>query len=109
MNLINILLQVGAAGGSGTGAWSGILMMVLLFGVMYFFMIRPQSKRQKEIQKQREAMKVGDRIVTSGGVYGKIRDIKENTVTVEISDNVRVSVDKNSVFVAASDIQKEAK
>jgi len=70
----------------GMGAYSGILMMVLIFVVFYFFMIRPQTKRQKEIKAQREAMKQGDRVVTSGGIYGKIRDIKETTVFATAAD-----------------------
>ena len=93
----------------GMGAYSGILMMVLIFVVFYFFMIRPQTKRQKEIKAQREAMKQGDRVVTSGGIYGKIRDIKETTVTVEIADNVRITVDKNSVFATAADLPADNK
>ena len=84
-------------------------MMVLIFVVFYFFMIRPQTKRQKEIKKQREAMKAGDTVVTSGGIYGKVRDIKDTTVTIEIADNVRIKVDKNSVFVSSEDIQTPAK
>lgn len=105
MNLLNILLQNTApAQGGGMGGYSGILMMVLIFVVFYFFMIRPQTKKQKEIKAQREAMKQGDKVVTSGGIYGKIRDIKENTITVEIADNVRITVDKNSVFATAQDI-----
>ena len=107
MTLLSILLQAPAAGGASS--YSGILMMVLIFVVFYFFMIRPQSKRQKEIKKQREAMKTGDKVVTSGGIYGKIRDIKETTVTVEIADNVRITVDKNSVFATAADLQGEVK
>jgi len=110
MNLLNILLQAGAAQPKGMfGGMEGILMMVLIFVVFYFFMIRPQTKRQKEIKKQREAMKTGDKVVTSGGIYGKIRDIKETTVTVEIADNVRITVDKNSVFATAADLQGEVK
>jgi preprotein translocase subunit YajC len=106
MNLLNILLQAAAPaqGQGGMGGYSGILMMVLIFVVFYFFMIRPQTKKQKEIKAQREAMKQGDKVVTSGGIYGKIRDIKENTITVEIADNVRITVDKNSVFATATDI-----
>ena len=106
MNLLNILLQAAAPaqGQGGMGGYSGILMMVLIFVVFYFFMIRPQTKKQKEIKAQREAMKQGDKVVTSGGIYGIIRDIKENTITVEIADNVRITVDKNSVFATATDI-----
>ena len=112
MNLLSILLQAatGAAQPSGgMGGYSGILMIVLIFVVFYFFMIRPQSKRQKEIKAQREAMKVGDKVVTSGGIYGKVKDIKETTITVEIAENVRITVDKNSVFATAADLPNEVK
>lgn len=106
MNLLTVLLQ---AAPSGPSAYSGILMMVLIFVIFYFFMIRPQSKRQKEIKKQREEMKTGDRVVTSGGIYGRVRDIKEKTVTIEIAENVRISVDKNSVFATAADLPADNK
>jgi len=72
-------------------------------------MIRPQSKRQKEIKKQREAMQPGDRVVTSGGIYGKVKEIKDTTVIIEIAENVRIKVDKNSVFATAEDIQTPTK
>lgn len=91
---LSILLQA-AAGGS---AWSGILMMVVIIAIFYFFMIRPQTKKQKEVQKAREALKVGDQVVTSGGIYGKIKDIGDNYMIIEISDNVKIKVDKNSIF-----------
>ena len=107
MNLLSILLQAAPAGGASS--YSGILMMVLIFVVFYFFMIRPQQKRQKEIKKQREAMKAGDSVVTSGGIYVKVKDIKETTVTVEIADNVRIKIDKNSVFATAEDLQSQVK
>ena len=109
MNLLSILLQAAAPAAGGASSYSGILMMVLIFVVFYFFMIRPQSKRQKEIKKQREAMQVGDKVVTSGGIYGNIKEIKETTVIVEIAENVRIKIDKNSVFATADDIQTPAK
>ncbi len=110
MNLLSILLQVTApAAGGGASSYSGILMMVLIFVVFYFFMIRPQSKRQKEIKKQREAMQVGDKVVTSGGIYGKVKELKDTTVIIEIAENVRIKVDKNSVFATAEDIQTPSK
>lgn len=106
MNLLSLLLQAAAPAGKG-GGMSGILMMVLIFVVFYFFMIRPQQKRQKEIKKQRENMQVGDKVVTSGGIYGKIREIKEdNTVIIEIAENVRIKVDKSSVFLSLQDAQQ---
>lgn len=110
MNVLTILLQAATqADASPMGKYGGIIMMVAIFVIFYFFMIRPQTKRQKEIQKQREAMKVGDKIITSGGVYGKVRDIKEKTITVEIADNVRIVVDKNSVFATAADLAQNDK
>ena len=54
-------------------------------------------------------MKVGDKVVTSGGIYGKVKDIKETTITVEIAENVRITVDKNSVFATAADLPNEVK
>ena len=68
MNLLSILLQAPAGGSQ----WSGILMMVVIVAIFYFFMIRPQQKKQKEIQKSREALKTGDKVITAGGIYGKI-------------------------------------
>jgi preprotein translocase subunit YajC len=109
MNLLSILLQAAAPAAGGVSSYSGILMMVLIFVVFYFFMIRPQSKRQKEIKKQRESMQVGDKVVTSGGIYGKVKELKETTVVIEIAENVRIKVDKNSVFATAEDIQTPAK
>jgi preprotein translocase subunit YajC len=107
MNLLSILLQAPAAGGASN--YTGILMMVLIFVVFYFFMIRPQQKRQKEIKKQRDAMQAGDKVVTSGGIYGKVKEIKDTTVIVEIAENVRIKVDKNSVFASAEDSQIDVK
>jgi len=109
MNLLSILLQAAAPAAGGASSYSGILMMVLIFVVFYFFMIRPQSKRQKEIKKQREAMQVGDKVVTSGGIYGKVKELKDTTVIIEIAENVRIKVDKNSVFATAEDIQSPTK
>ncbi len=105
--MMNFVLLQAAAPASQGGGLSGILMMVLIFVVFYFFMIRPQQKRQKEIKKQRDNMQVGDKVITSGGVYGKIRELKDdNTVIIEIAENVRVKVDKTSVFLSAQDAQQ---
>lgn len=109
MNLLSILLQATAPAGGAqpSGPFGGSMgmmgMMLLIFVVFYFFMIRPQQKRQKEIQKQRESLKAGDKVVTTGGIYGKIKDVKEKTITLEIADNVRITVDKTSVFATAAD------
>lgn len=103
MNLLNILLQ--APAGVGGNQMTSILMLVGIVVVFYFFMIRPQQKKQKEIRKMREALKTGDKVVTSGGIYGKIKEVNDTNFVIEIAENVRIKVDKSSVFVAADDIQ----
>ena len=103
MSLLTILLQ--AAGGSQQ--WSGILMMVVIVAIFYFFMIRPQQKKQKEIQKAREALKAGDKVITAGGIYGKIKEIGDTYMLIEISDGVRIRGDKTSVFASVEDAQQK--
>ncbi|MDR2086302.1 MAG: preprotein translocase subunit YajC [Dysgonamonadaceae bacterium] len=105
MNLLSILLDTPPQG--GMGGMSGILMIVLLFVIMYFFMIRPQQKKQKDIQKMREALKAGDRIVTAGGIYGKIKEVNDTNFIVEIAENIRVKVDKASVFASTNESQSK--
>lgn len=102
MNLLSVMLQAGGAQGGGL---SGILMMVLIIAVFYFFMIRPQAKRQKEVKKAREAMKNGDRVVTAGGIHGVVKEIADTYIVIEIAQGVRIKVEKNSVFASAADSQ----
>ncbi|GHT22940.1 preprotein translocase subunit YajC [Bacteroidia bacterium] len=97
MNLATILLQDAPAPEAN---YSSLIMIVLLFVIMYFFMIRPQQKQRKEIEKQRAALAVGDKVVTAGGVHGKLKDIKETTYVVEVADGVKISIDKTSIFAA---------
>ena len=63
-----------------------LFMLIAIFAIFYFFMIRPQQKKQKELQKSREAMKNGDKVVTAGGIHGKIREVGDTWFIVEISD-----------------------
>lgn len=85
--------------------YGNIIMIVLLVFIFYFFMIRPQQKRQKEIRKFRESLTEGDRVVTAGGIYGKIRRIKETTFVIEVSQGVLITIDKGSVYPSANDAQ----
>ena len=98
MNLLNAMLL--QAQGQG-GGLSGIIMIVAMIVIFYFFMIRPQSKKQKEIKKAREAMQNGDKVITAGGIHGKIKDISENTILIEVAPGVSLKVDKTSVFPAS--------
>ena len=86
-----------------------LIMMVLIFGVMYFLMIRPQQKKQKELVKFRNALEKGQKIVTAGGIYGTVKEVKEGYVLVEVDSNVAIRVDKNMVMRDPSDIATPAK
>jgi preprotein translocase subunit YajC len=105
MELLSILLQ--GAGQPGGNSWTMLLFIVAMFVIMYFFMIRPQQKKQKEVQKMRESLKVGDRVVTSGGMYGKIKEVEDTAFIIEIAEGVRVKVDKASIFAASNDSQSQ--
>lgn len=98
MNLLHILLQQ-----SQGGSWSGMLLILAMIVIFYFFMIRPQSKKQKEIKKAREALASGDRIVTAGGIHGRIKEISDATMIVEIAPGTSIKVDKSSVYPVASE------
>ena len=107
LNLI-FLQAAGAAEGQQGNSWSFWIMMILIFVVFYFFMIRPQTKRQKELQKQREAMKKGDKVVTAGGIYGEIKEVQDAAFIITIAKDVTIKVSKESVFADAADAQQEA-
>lgn len=98
-----ILLQQTTGGGL-----ESIFMIVALIAIFYFFMIRPQQKRQKEIRKFRESITKGTNVVTAGGIHGKVTDITENYFLVEIASGVRVRVEKTMVYGAAADAQQDS-
>ena len=91
--------------GGGMGFW---IMMILIFVVFYFFMIRPQSKKQKELQKQRESMKKGDKVVTAGGIFGEIKEVQERAFIITVAKDVTIKVSKESVYADASDAEVAA-
>jgi preprotein translocase subunit YajC len=101
-NFLFIFLMPQTEGQSPVPSFVFLLLIILVF---YLFMIRPQMKRQKDLKNYREGLKKGDKIVTTGGLYGKITDIKDNTVTVEIAENVRVRIDKSAVVQDTTDLQ----
>ena len=87
--------------------YSGLLMIVAMVAIMYLFMIRPQQKRQKEIQNFRNSITVGQAVVTAGGIYGVVKSIDENdnTLMIEVANGVRIKVDRNSVYAQAQPAQ----
>ena len=102
---MNILLE--AAGGVQARLGSPLFMFVIIIAIMYFMMIRPQRKRQKEIENFRRGLRAGQDIITSGGIYGKIKNIDDTTVTIEVCNNVTIRVDKNSVYASPAAIQQQ--
>lgn len=96
--MTTIVLAAQAAG-QGSGM-SMIIMMVAIFAIMWFFMIRPQQKKQKEIQKFQNELTEGTQVITGGGIYGTVKsiDLARNTVDVKIARDVVITVDKSSVF-----------
>lgn len=89
------------AAGADPAAGSGmmnLLMIVGLIAIFYFFMIRPQQKRQKEVRKFRESLEKGKRVITAGGIIGKIVSLEDRWILLEIADGVRIRIDKGSVY-----------
>ena len=93
MNLNLILLQ--AQGGQGGGGM--LWMLIAIFVVMWLLMVRPQQKQAKKEKQFRESLKKGDRVSFSGGIYGKVHEVAEHIVDIEISNGVVVTVEKNMV------------
>ena len=96
MNLLTVTLA--AQGGAD---YSFLIMMVAIFAIMYFFMIRPQNKKQKEIANFRKNLEVGQSVITAGGIYGKVKELEDNAVIVEIAPSVKIKVDRNSISADA--------
>lgn len=103
--MTNIILMMGNNGEPGNPLMQ-MLPLLLIIVVFYFFMIRPQMKRQKEIRKFRESLAKGDKVVTTGGIYGKIVEVKETTIILEIAKDVNITVDKNGIIKDMSDVQQ---
>ena len=101
MEMYSLFLQA-----QGTPGLQSLWPFLALIVVFYFFLIRPQQKRQKELRTYRDSLKKGDKIVTTGGIYGRVYDIKDNKVIMEISDNLRITVDKAAVVMDMTDTPK---
>ena len=108
MNLLSIIFLQAAPPESG-GGYMSIMMIVLMVAIFYLFLIRPQQKRQKDLQKARQAMKTGDKVIVAGGIHGRVKEIAEGSMLIEVADGVRIRVDKASVFTSPEDIQANNK
>jgi len=102
-----ILAQDAPASQQGPLGPNMIIMMALMFAIVYFLMIRPEQKKQKERQKMIEAIAKGDKVVTAGGIHGTVQQVKENTINVRIADGVTAEFTKSSVTTVADKKDKK--
>lgn len=105
--MMNIILMMQPQDGAEANPLMSFLPLLLIVVVFYFFMIRPQMKRQKETRKFRESLAKGDHVVTTGGIYGKIVEVKETVIILEIAKDVNIKVDKNGIIKDMSDVQPQ--
>ena len=105
LNLLNIVLM--GQPQEGQSPYGSLLMLGAIVVVFYFFMMRPQMKRQKELKKFREELKKGDKIVTTGGIYGKIIELQETTIIMEVEGKSRLKIDKVAVIKDMSDVAQK--
>lgn len=102
-----ILLQ------AASGDWMQMIfgnqyfMIIAMIAIVYFMLIRPQRKRQKEIDNFRKGLQAGQEVVTSGGIYGKIKEINDNIVVLEVAHNVNIRVDKSTIFANPAASQQQ--
>lgn len=104
--MLNTILMMQPQNGQQGNPWMSMLPLLLIIVVFYFFMIRPQMKRQKEIRKFRDSLAKGDKVVTTGGIYGKIAEVKETVVILEIAKDIQITVDKAGIIKDMSDVQQ---
>ena len=97
MNKFKILPAAPADGQQPGGGWSMWIMLALIFGVMWFFMIRPQRKQQKELQNFRDSLQRGDKVVTIGGIYGTVCEVRDDSVLIEVDNSVKIRVSKQAI------------
>lgn len=97
INIAYAMGQGGAQGASGAGGFASFIPLILMFVIFYFLLIRPQQKKSKDHRELISNLKKGDRIITSGGIYGRITAVSDTMLTVEISDRVRVKLNRSNV------------
>lgn len=107
MNQLFQILMASPQGGEGQNPLVSLWPLLLIIVVFYLFMIRPQVKKQKELRKYRESLQNGDKVITTGGIYGKIVGVSDQTVILEVEDQSRVKVDKNAILKDAKDLSEK--
>lgn len=109
MNYFNYILMAQPADGAETNPLGMFLPLIAILVIFWVFMIRPQAKRQKELRKFRESLQKGDKVITTGGIYGKIVSVKDNLVVMQVDENTALTVDKSSIIKDVTDLQQPQK
>ena len=109
--MISTAYAMGQAGGQGgqAGGIAGFLPLIILFAIFYFLLIRPQQKKAKEQREMIANLKKGNRIITSGGIYGTIQSIDDTTIGLEVADKVKIKIVRGNVAGLVSDVQGSKK
>ena len=98
MNNLSFILLQAQPGAGQSNALVTFIPLLLVFGIFYFFMIRPQMKKQKELSNYRNSLKKGDKVITTGGIYGRIFEVKDNFVMLEVGGDLKLKVDKSALI-----------
>lgn len=107
-NLLYLFIMAQPAGSSGSGnALISLMPLILVFVVFYFFMIRPQMKKQKELTNYRNSLKKGDKVITTGGIYGRVVEVKDNIVMIDAGGDVKLKIDKSALLKDPTDIEQK--
>lgn len=107
-NFVYLFFMAQPAGSSGTSnPLVTFLPLILVFVVFYFFMIRPQMKKQKDMNNYRNSLKKGDKVVTTGGIYGRVIDVKDNIVMLDVGGDIKLKVDKSALLKDPTDIEQK--
>lgn len=107
MNALNyIILMAPPLQGEGANPLTAFLPLVLILVIFWLFMIRPQAKKQKELRKFRDSLQKGDKVITAGGIYGKVVSVKDYQIVINVDENTNLVVDKTSIMKDSTDLQQ---
>ncbi|HKM94400.1 MAG TPA: preprotein translocase subunit YajC [Prolixibacteraceae bacterium] len=107
MMYLNYILMTQPAEGAQGNSLGMFLPLIAVLVIFWFFMIRPQAKKQKELRKFRDSLQKGDKVITNGGIYGKIVSVKENIVVLQVDENTKLTMDKGSLIKDPTDLQQQ--
>ena len=107
MMYLNYILMTQPAEGTQGNPLGMFLPLIAVLVIFWFFMIRPQAKKQKELRKFRDSLQKGDKVITNGGIYGKIVSVKENIVVLQVDENTKLTMDKGSLIKDPTDLQPQ--